>query len=57
MGKVFKGESGIYEGLYVVEGSSIPSSLDVNPSLTITALVFRIVENELAQGIKEYLLS
>jgi hypothetical protein len=41
----------------VVVGSIISSSLDVNPSLTITILVFRIVENELAQGIKEYLLS
>jgi hypothetical protein len=40
----------------VVVGS-IVSSLYVNPSLTITILVFRIVENELAQGIKEYLLS
>lgn len=55
MGRLFKRNSGIYEGLYVVDGSILPSSLGVNPSLTIAALAFRIAENELAEGNKEYL--
>jgi len=55
MGRVFKGNSGVYVGLHVVDGSILPSSLGVNPSLTIAALAFRIAENTLAEGNKEYL--
>ena len=55
MGRVFKGNSGVYEDFYVVDGSILPSSLGVNPSLTIAELAFRISENELAEGNKEYL--
>jgi cholesterol oxidase len=44
LGRVFRGKSGTdkYQGLYVADGSIIPTSLGVNPSLTITTLAFRI---------------
>jgi choline dehydrogenase-like flavoprotein len=51
---LFKENSGGYDRLYVVDGSIIPSSLDVNPSLTLACFAFRNAENALAEGNREY---
>jgi cholesterol oxidase len=44
-GRVFKGDGSPHQGLFVADGSLIPSALGVNPFLTISALSERIAEN------------
>ncbi len=44
-GRVFAGDGSIHEGLFVADGSLIPSALGVNPFLTISALSERIAEH------------
>ena len=47
-GRVFDktkaGDRPFYEGLYIADGSIVPTALGVNPSLTISALALRIAD-------------
>lgn len=56
VGRVYRGKTGTtkYEQLYVADGSIIPTSLGVNPSLTITALAFRIAL-DIVEGNRDFL--
>ena len=56
LGRVFRGKNGNtkYDDLYVADGSIVPTSLGVNPSLTITALAYRIAFHVVEQN-RDYL--
>jgi cholesterol oxidase len=43
-GRVFAGDGSIHPGLFVADGSLVPSALGVNPFLTISALSERIAD-------------
>jgi ferredoxin len=48
-GRVYAGDGSVHEGLFVADGSLIPSALGVNPFLTISALAERIADRKVRQ--------
>lgn len=48
-GRVFSGDGDVHEGLFVADGSIIPSSIGVNPFLTISALAEWIAERKIRE--------
>jgi choline dehydrogenase-like flavoprotein len=51
-GRVYRGEpgpKGVYRGLYIADGSVIPTALGVNPALTISAVALRVAEKVVAE--------
>jgi choline dehydrogenase-like flavoprotein len=58
LGRIYRGKTGKekYDQLYVADGSIVPTSLGVNPSLTINALAYRIAY-EIVEENKDDLLN
>jgi cholesterol oxidase len=48
-GKVFNDQGSVYDGLYIADGSIVPTAIGVNPFLTISALAERIADHLVAE--------
>jgi cholesterol oxidase len=48
-GRVFSGDGSVHEGLFVSDGSLVPSALGVNPFMTISAMAEHIVERKIQE--------
>ena len=48
-GRVFNGDGSVHDGLYVTDGSVIPSALGVNPLMTISALTEHFIDRKIQQ--------
>jgi cholesterol oxidase len=46
-GRVFRADGEVHQGLFVADGSALPSALAVNPFLTISAVSERIAEHKI----------
>ena len=49
LGQVFSEDGNVLDGLYIADGSIVPTTIGVNPFLTISALTERIAEGIVAK--------